>query len=215
MPETFANGQIQLHSEFGSFLTEIVQDVRYKTILEVGTWKGNGTTRCIVEGLIKRFQRNPIPDFHFYSLEANYQFYLEALALWLPEGLPFLQLIYGKLHLNGLLTREQVQSHTKYDWVKTHFQLWFEKDVEDYKRSPFIHPRLLPELDIVVLDGGEFCGYADWQAIKQRNPKIVCLDDIIVMKNCDVLAELECDNAWEKIAGSDERHGWAVFKHKE
>ena len=67
---------------------------------------------------------------------------------------------------------------------------------------------------MIVLDGGEFSGYADWETLKKKNPIVVALDDTIVMKNAKVYEELLKDASWEKKHGNDERHGWAIFVRK-
>jgi len=207
------NGQIHLNTEFGDYLCTLAADQQYKTFLEVGTWMGNGTTRCLIEGFLKREHQQ---DVHFYSIESNLNFYLQAFQRWLPWGYPFVHLCYGKLHEKGLMSAEEIEKHEYFGWVVTHYKMWYEQDCKDYAAAPYLHPNRLPkEIDVVVLDGGEFSGYADWLAVKEKNPKIVCLDDTIVMKNERVYKELMNDSAWVLIAGNQhDRHGWAAFQRK-
>jgi hypothetical protein len=209
------NGQITFQTEFGTYLANLAADAKYKTYFEVGTWKGNGTTRCIVEGVMHRYQSNKNRDIHFWSLESNLQFYREALYFWQQVPMPCLHLLYGRLHEDGLLTNDEIKNHPYFSCVAEHYNTWYDQDTLDYKLSPCVDITLLPDLDVLVLDGGEFSGYADWSVLKEKNPKVVCLDDIHVMKNERVFKELSCDSEWELFVKGDERNGFAIFKRKE
>jgi len=48
-------GQILPNSEFGDLLTEIAS--KSETILEIGTWHGQGSTLCLSRGLVRPTQR--------------------------------------------------------------------------------------------------------------------------------------------------------------
>lgn len=48
-------GQILPHSEFGQWLTRLARQA--EVIVEVGTWHGEGSTRCIANGLARPSQR--------------------------------------------------------------------------------------------------------------------------------------------------------------
>jgi hypothetical protein len=209
------NGQIDIHSEFGQLLYAYAEHPNVQTILEVGTWKGNGTTTCVVEGLRKKLEKTPGEPVHFYSLESNLPFLMEAMGLWIPKAVPFLHLLYGRLHSDGLMTKEQIEADPKFSDVKTHYDLWYTQDVIDYNKAPLIDSKYLPnQLHMIVLDGGEFSGYADWDILRKKNPIVVALDDTNVMKNARVLKELSEDSLWEKRHASNERNGWAIFVRK-
>jgi hypothetical protein len=47
-------GQILPDSDFGKLLTELAK--RSRTIVEIGSWHGEGSTRCLVNGLVHRAQ---------------------------------------------------------------------------------------------------------------------------------------------------------------
>lgn len=211
-PQTENNGQVHLNTAFGRWLYSVAQIKELKTFLEIGTWKGNGTTLCTVSGILKRLEENP-GEVHFYSFEANRTFHIEALNRYALKPYPFLHLVYGKVHTDGLMTKEEIESHPYFAHVKTHYDLWYGQDCIDYKECPFINLDYLPEsIDVLILDGGEFSGYGDWEALKKKNPKIVCLDDTCVMKNERVYKELKEDKTWQLLAGDEaDRHGWAVF----
>lgn len=210
-------GQINPETQLGKALIALVEKENVKTILEVGTWNGRGSTVCLVLGLLKVLEKQPGEEVHFYSIESNLEFHKKAYDFWLLYCVPFLHLIYGSLHKNGMMTREEIESHPKFkDLTKLHYQLWYDQDVKDYEKAPLIDSSYLPKkVDMVVLDGGEFSGYADWSVVKQKNPRIVVLDDTYVIKNNKVLRELESDSSWQKRLENTERNGWAIFVKKE
>lgn len=209
------NGQVDIRTEFGQLLSLYAELPEIQFILEVGTWKGNGTTACVVKGIENKLENNPSLFCHFYSIESNHKFLMEANSLWTPKALPFLQILYGRLHTNGLLTSEQIEADPYYGHVKTHYDLWYEQDKRDYAIAPYIKSKYLPkQIQMIVLDGGEFSGYADWSILKEKNPVVVALDDTNVMKNYKVYEELSRDPGWEKKHGNNERHGWAIFVRK-
>jgi hypothetical protein len=209
------NGQVDIRTEFGQLLALYAELPEVQIILEVGTWKGNGTTACLVEGIRRKLDKQATLLCHCFSIESNLKYVREAHALWQPRALPFLQIMYGRLHSNGLLTKEQVEADPKFPHVKTHYDLWYEQDRRDYLSSPLIDVKYLPaQVHMIVLDGGEFSGYADWETLKKKNPIVVALDDTNVMKNAKVYEELLKDASWEKKYGNDERHGWAIFVRK-
>lgn len=215
MQQDSNNGQIHLDTEFGDYLSTVASDPQYKTYLEVGTWKGNGSTRCVIEGILKRPEET-MDNVHFYSIESNLNFFAEAFQLWLPSGLPFLHLCYGKLHENGLMTPGEIESSEHFNGIVTHYNMWYIQDCKDYAAAPFLKPKYFPkEIDVVILDGGEFSGYADWLSVKEKNPKVVCLDDTTVMKNKHVYLELKNSEQWEILYDNpSHRHGWAAFRRK-
>jgi predicted O-methyltransferase YrrM len=83
-------GQINPESSFGKAIIDIASDTTYKTFLDVGTWNGMGTTRCLVNALKGR------DDTMIYSVEANRDMFNKATKNW-ENGPSNLKLLYGKI----------------------------------------------------------------------------------------------------------------------
>lgn len=64
-------GQILPGTHFGELLTALA--IMSKTIVEIGTWRGGGSTQCFVNGLIH-------PDQRFYAIEADHAMLTEAMS---------------------------------------------------------------------------------------------------------------------------------------
>ena len=55
IPKTFrGKGQINRGSPFGMKISLICQQEDVKNIIEVGTWNGQGTTICVMNGIINK-----------------------------------------------------------------------------------------------------------------------------------------------------------------
>ena len=71
MQQTPENGQIHMNTPFGKWLFDLATDPAYKTFVEVGTWRGNGSTYCVVNGLVKRLM-DLSENVSFYSFYLDY-----------------------------------------------------------------------------------------------------------------------------------------------
>jgi hypothetical protein len=195
-------GQVNPDSAFGNMIMEIASESDYTSFLDVGTWNGQGTTRCLYEAVGKR------PGAHIYSVESNAQLYGEAVAFWEPCP-PSLHLLYGTLS-KGRMTAEEVKAHPLFEDVEVHYNIHFEQDCKDLDAAPIVE--LPAKMDMVILDGGEFCGAADFRRASLLYPKVIALDDIRVMKNRETYEKLLADSEWEVVARGKDRNGWAIFR---
>lgn len=69
-------GQILPGSSFGNALTDLAKDC--ETILEIGTWRGGGSTECLRRGLCRTTQR-------IWSVEWDFNRWMEAKELHKAE----------------------------------------------------------------------------------------------------------------------------------
>ena len=194
-------GQITLDTEFGRKLKELAEDPKYQVFVEVGAWNGQGSTLCLAEGL-----RGRKDGAQLISFEANKNWWRVAAAFWKgQEGAP-VRVLWGRL-AERMMTESEIVENALYDTIKDHFNLHFKQDVEDFASAPLVHMR---RCDVAILDGGEFSGYYDWKAIEPLAPRVVCLDDIRVMKNSKVLVDLMSKN-WSVVWMTTERNGAAIL----
>lgn len=208
--ETIAlqKGQISLDSEFGSLLYLLMSYGEGPTKwLEVGSWNGRGTTRCILEGLLHREEKANVK---FVSYEANPAIYPVA-----KENLE----VYKDLSSNFTLFHGKLPSSLSFPLAKyipeksTHFTLFFEDEKYIYEHAESINPPFSPE--VIVLDGGEYVGYQDWEAIPKENLKHIFLDDISIYKNKGVHQLLKYLSDWECVLEKpNDRNGWAYWRKR-
>ena len=199
-------GQITADTAFGAALKGLAADPRYKIFVEIGTWDGEGSTKCLVEGLESRSPED-LSGAGIFSFEANKDLWMVASRYWKDRNPP-LRILWGRL-AERMMGKEKVQAHPLFEKVKAHYDLYFEKDVEHFLKAPLIRMR---RCDVAVLDGGEFCGEGDWDAIRTLKPKVVCLDDIEVMKNNDLFTHLFVKGGWKPLFITSERNGAAILE---
>jgi hypothetical protein len=199
-------GQISLNTKFGKLIYEYAKNNEYKNILEIGTWNGLGSTKCFIEGLLSRQD-----DFNFYSLECNEDKCSMAKKLYQQiENVHILnEVILNELPSNIYKIFPEILTNSDYNyWNKIDFANMKDKHL-------FLEREKLPEyFDILLLDGGEFTTYYEFQILKNKC-KILMLDDTNVQK-CKLIVEEIKNNLdkWEIIEENNERNGFLICKNK-
>jgi hypothetical protein len=197
------SGQINRGSALGEIIFELASDKSYKSYLEIGTWNGQGSTRCFLDALLKRDD-----DWQFYSIESSLQFYEMATHFWgdsLPENA---HLIHGRI-----IESEDVFSlgdlRAEGDFIPA-YDIWHSNDTANYNTCENVEDTLPDFFDVVLFDGGEFSTYSEFLKLKDKL-NIVILDDTKELKTRKVKLVLE-EEGWENIISSEERNGFAAYK---
>jgi hypothetical protein len=195
-------GQIQLSSTFGQWIASYARDPRFTRYLEVGTWNGRGSTCCIYEGF-----RNRTDSPHLLSYEIHRPRYEEAASAW--AGVPSIEVVHARiLEDSKCPTAEEVSAvHPSYT------RAWHMDDIRWFWSCRYRDPGS-PE--VVLLDGGEYLTYFEYQTLKSLpSIRVFLLDDTAVAKCKAIHDELISDPAWVCTAGSSaDRNGWAVFERR-
>ena len=110
------------------------------------------------------------------------------------------------------MTGEEIRAHPLFEDVEVHYTIHYEQDCKDLEAAPIVE--LPAKMDMVVLDGGEFCGVADFRRAILLEPKVIALDDIRVMKNRENYERLLADSEWEIVGRGKDRNGWAIFRRE-
>ncbi len=195
----FRRGQVTKASKIGSWITFLSSLSTTKTVLDVGTWSGAGTTLCIAEGVSSR-RNELLADVSVIGVELNEKF--AAMAKRRLRKFPFIRIIQGTLVGSSQLDKESLSDEEN---------AWLENDLRLMRNAPLVIDAIPLSLDLVILDGGEFSTYAEFLELKERFAKWVVLDDVKTRKNRRVLEELRKDPAFALVAEEDERNGTAIF----
>jgi hypothetical protein len=141
-------------------------DLTIQTVVEIGTWKGMGSTECLIRGLMDSYK----PEVSFTSLEVNPEMHKIATESW-GEKLPsWAKLVHGRIiEIDELVAEELGSEHP--DEAK-----WFEQDKEAMKTCPNVLGSLPEHIDFLFLDGGGFSTDAEFEKLKNRS-RIVGMDD--------------------------------------
>lgn len=192
-------GQVSPDSQFGQAIIDTLRGMEIHSICEVGAWNGEGTTACLFAGMAGR----PI---QLYSLEGDPTMYAQAANVW--KGIQNVHVIYGTLHRN-VMSRQAVMSHSLYDKIKSHYDLWYATEEATCLTAPLV---IVPTCDCILLDGGEFSTQGDWDVLKHAQLKVVMLDDTHVIKTSAIRSLLLQSSEW--ICTHDNpssRNGWSIF----
>jgi len=192
-------GQILMSSERCELITKVIQEYNCQKIVEIGTWKGMGSTLCILKSMSTTSE--------FITLESNKIFYDIAksnLELYQDK----LKMVYGTI-----VSIDEVNSFVSNLNLDKERQTWLNEDLHNLELCPNVLNEILPEIDFLFLDGGEFSTYKEWEKLKSRT-KIVALDDIRETKTKQIYLELSEDNNYELIDSTSEGNGFCVFIKK-
>jgi hypothetical protein len=196
-------GQI-CNDKFSNEITKYASNSNYKTFLEIGTWNGLGSTRAFSTGFINRND-----DYIFYSLECNKEKHADASKLYTNND---------KIHiLNEVIWNEEPSDFYKiFPQCLTNriYKHWNEVDIINKKKcNLFLNRPNLPAIfDIILLDGGEFTTYYEFQILKNKC-KILMLDDINVDKCKLIVKEIESDPNWQIIQREKTRNGFLIAEN--
>lgn len=190
-------GQMNQNTQRGKLLMQNIKENSYNTIVEIGTWNGLGSTLCVLNTMKENCE--------FFSLESNKKFY-DIASNNLEQHKEKLKLTYG-----SLITHDELKDFSLSLVLNAEQKLWLEEDLSNLKNTKIVLEELPETIDLLVLDGGEFSSFLEWEKLKLRT-KVVALDDCNVLKNSKVVNELEKDKNYVKVCSTDEGHGFVIFK---
>lgn len=192
-------GQVAPESVLGNFLIKVAKNTNYTKYLEIGTWSGMGSTRCLHLGFLER-----TTPFVFKTLECNKE-KCEMAALHYKDY-PSVQI------LNSTVIRATDIPST--DELKLMFndlvEDWHKIDMENLATCSFLEDR---DFDVIFLDGGEYTTYFEYkELIKSPTLRMIICDDTNMNKCKKVREELFASTEWKIIEDHPlDRNGWSAF----
>jgi len=191
------------------------QNTDNQVFVEIGSWNGQGSTKCVMDALIDRFD-----DCILYSLEANKSFYESAVDYWdkrlrsyntVTQGR--LKLIHGRIiDVDEMLPIEELM---KSDQSEELWPRFYENDLKSFETCENVFHMLPEQIDVLILDGGEFTTELEYRKLKDRSRIIIC-DDSSKYKGEKIRAELLEDSAFKVIIDEPtQRNGFCAFERIE
>jgi hypothetical protein len=88
------------------------------------------------------------------------------------------------------------------------YKYWNDNDIDNIKNKKlFLENNDLPKMfDLVLLDGGEFTTWHEYNIIKDRC-KILALDDTNTFKCKKLVEDIKSTNKWNILLENNERNG--------
>ena len=206
-------GQMTIGSTAGLVLYKLAKDPDNQTFVEIGSWNGRGTTQCIMEPLIQR-----LDDYVVYSLEVNKEFHNIAKRIWETKLRRYNSITQSKLKLiwGRIVNEEEVpelEEVMKSEHSHSRWPLFYREFFDSCEAGcPNVLEQIPEKIDVLVLDGGEFTTYAEYQKLKDRS-KIIFCDDSAKYKCEKIRAELLEDEDFRTLVDNQEsRHGFCAFE---
>lgn len=203
--------EVTLQDSFGKAIDLTIRDYRFRSCLELGSFDGDGSTQVIAHALSG--SRNP----RFVCVEADPERFKNLLAN--TSSFPWVEAVCSSTISRSTFTLTDFDSDVwnsphnhleyPYDLVKS----WWDEGLEFLEQAGDGYLNRSDEaFDVVMIDGGEFCGYDEFRLVRDR-AKCLLLDDVFkAYKNSRVHAELLSDRNW-KLVWEDRnvRHGASIF----
>jgi hypothetical protein len=188
-------GQMSVGSEVGRMLFAICSLSESKTIVEIGTWNGLGSSTLIAKGVLAGKTKAKV-----FGLEIDEKRYLQSKKNL--KKYSFFKVIYGRIIEIEDLNSDNL-NFSENEWIKS--------DSINIAKANYVLSQLPMQIDVLLLDGGEFSSYAEYKVLCDRGIKWLFLDDVNVRKNRLVLMEAVASGKYREIWKSDERNGTAIL----
>ena len=199
-------GQINRGSELGEYIYSLAKNTKYLNYVEIGTWNGQGSTQCFKDGFTERDD-----DWNFYSFESSLYFHELAVSN-LGETDNRFNLIHGRVvDVSNVMTLDFAINNSDSGHRGSYHQ-WLDNDIKDYNSCENkIHILNNVDIDVLLLDGGEFSTIAEFEVLRDR-VGIIILDDIIELKTKKINEILSLDSDWSVLFESQDRNGWSCHE---
>lgn len=198
-------------------LYQLAHHEAVKTILEVGSAGGDGSTAILKAALQ--------PEATLYCLEAQPEKFAQLDAAYATDTqivpLPYLSVYPPQLpDFTTIASHWQAKKSYLSRYSLQEIKRWHASEQAIIEGSPevsgiaFIQQTYgIETFDMVLLDGAEFLGQQDYEAVK--GAQIIVLDDILTYKNQAVFEQLTQDPDYFLLYHFERwGHGCAAFKKK-
>ena len=190
-------GQISHQNEIGRWIQLLASLEENRTIVEIGTWNGLGSTSMILKGL----ESKNSTESKVMGFESNKKLFETAKKNL--RGHPEYELIFGSIVTEDELDSKNL-SEIEVDWI--------QNDISGLKEAPYKLSVVPDQIDLLILDGGEFSTFAEFNKLNSRVTGWIVLDDTNTRKCKGILKELQDDGPWKIVFSSIERNGTAVLR---
>ena len=147
----------------------------------------------------------------FHSVESDV-LCSKAAKKNLKNDLKYVNLILGRVHEIDDLNYVNKEIIFDYGYGEKEYE-WFIQDLRRYKKIKNVTKQIPEEIDLLLLDGGEFSGYADFLSLYTRS-KFIILDDVNSFKQHNVLNFINKNiTDFKLIYNSKNRGGVRIYQY--
>ncbi len=207
------------HDEFYAIIQEIARTEDIKTVLEIGSSSGGGSTEAFVTGL----RDNPNQP-QLFCMEVSQPRFAELKQRYEHEKFVKCYNV-SSVAIEEFPDRSEVidfYHNSENDLKKFPLEMvlgWLQQDIE-YVRSAGVsangirqvkQDNQIDDFDLVLIDGSEFTGISELKEV--YGSKFILLDDITTFKNHTNHQQLLADPNYILISeNTSVRNGYSVFK---
>ena len=203
----YSTGQIK-DDQLKDQLIDLISKNDINNIVEIGTWNGLGSTTMLLNII-----NNSDKDINFYSIESDLLCF-KAAKKNLKSNLEKVNIILGRVYDLDDLSYVDKSVIFDFGYGEKEYE-WFVQDLRKYKKIKNVSSQIPNKIDLLLLDGGEFSGYADFLSLYLKS-KFIVLDDCNSYKQHNVLKFIQKNNnKFELIYDSQIRDGVKIFHHHE
>ncbi|MEA5507860.1 FkbM family methyltransferase [Halotia wernerae UHCC 0503] len=227
MPNDIANSELSRlispeikNDEFYTAIQRIAREEDIKTVLEIGSSSGEGSTEAFVTGL----RENPNKP-TLFCMEVSITRFAELKKRYENESFvkPY---NFSSVPVGSFPDKQQVidfYNHTQNNLKFYPIEIvigWLRQDVEYIRQSGVFDNGIqkikqennIDFFDLVLIDGSEFTGNAELDEV--YGAKFICLDDITTFKNYNNHQKLLADPNYVLLEQNNFiRNGYSIF-HK-
>lgn len=209
------------NDSFYRAVTRVAASPVVRTILEIGSSSGAGSTEALVKGALE--QAEP-PEIH--CIEISRTRFAALNSRW--AGVPFVHCHRtSSVTIEQLPTASQIESFYRStrsrlrQWPLETVLDWLEQDIEYLRVHDLSRPGIknirdrfeIACFDAVLIDGSEFAGGAEMAEV--YGARFLMLDDIRTFKNWENYRALRDDKDYRRVVASRfTRNGFAIFERR-
>ncbi|NET35728.1 MAG: FkbM family methyltransferase, partial [Cyanothece sp. SIO1E1] len=210
------------NDEFYFSIRKLAREENIKTILEIGSSSGEGSTEAFVSGI----HENPnqpvlfcmeVSKFRFFELQKRYansplvKCYNTSSVSW--DEFPEEDEIINFYHDKNTALRNYPLS-VVLNWLNQDIEYVKQSEVSENGIDKIKQDNKIDSFDVVLIDGSEFTGSVELD--KVYGSRFILLDDINTFKNHENHSRLLADSNYELIAHNPHvRNGYSIFKKVE
>ena len=211
-------GQINIGTNLGDHILKLAQRKDVSTIVEIGTWNGLGSTLCVLEAIkntnkvfitIEAYQNMQLlaeDNLKAYKVNMGDRFQILHGTIVTQKDMGWIDINKIKDEVNRGIAPSEIHPE--------HLKLWLACDLEAIANSPYLYDQIPGQIDMLILDGGEYSTYPEWLKLKDRT-KIFVLDDTKYLKCKRIREEMIVSGKYKVIADDqNDRNGYTILELK-
>jgi hypothetical protein len=201
-----AQGQINRGSNLGETIYNIAKQDSVQTIVEIGTWNGAGSTKCIREAVLDKARPCKV-----LSIEAWKSMYDVAIQNNQPAIVGF-EIVHGRIvELSDL-------NWFDHSTLSEDEKRWLADDIANYNQCPNVMDKIPAKIDLLILDGGEFSSHEEFHKLIDRSNFVILDDTFQGTRKFKAIREMILSNTdrYEIIGDiTNDRNGYMVLRNKQ